>query len=63
MDSYEFLEAQVIEIKARKAEKIAEMVYDWIHENQVTHRRAWTERSVEEQKQYRELASRILEIV
>lgn len=63
MDSYEFLQAQVDEAIQRRINKTAAMIYDWLHENQVTHRKAWAERSPEDQKQYLDLAKRIVDEV
>lgn len=45
--------------KDNRRERVAEIIYDWIHENQVTHRRAWSERREEDKAQYRVVAASI----
>ena len=42
-----------------RRERVAEIVYDWIHESQVTHRRRWKDRSDEDKAQYRKVATDI----
>lgn len=42
-----------------RRERVAEIIYNWIHENQVTHRRTWAERTEEDRALYRRVAESI----
>ena len=46
---------------AMQREVVAEMIYDWVHESQVTHRRSYSE--IPNKTQYQSLATRILNAV
>lgn len=63
MDSYEFLKQQKDEIIQQQVEKAAEIIYDWLHEQQVTHRKAWSERSAEDQRQYLKVAKKVVDVL
>lgn len=45
----------------KKREDVAEIIYDWIHESQITHRKTYEQCSAEQKQQYRVIAARIIE--
>jgi len=45
---------------AQKREDIAEIVYDWIHENQITHRRTYAQIPDDQKASYRQVADKII---
>jgi hypothetical protein len=47
-------------VEARKREDVAEIIYDWLHENQITHRRAYGQISEDQKANYREVADRVI---
>jgi hypothetical protein len=47
-------------VEARKREDVAEIIYDWLHENQITHRRTYAQIPDDQKTNYREVADRII---
>lgn len=46
---------------AMQREVVAKMIYDWLHEQQVTHRKMWEQRPADQKRQYYEIAQRIVD--
>jgi len=44
----------------QKREDVAEIIYDWLHENQVTHRRNYAQIPDHQKDGYREVAGRVI---
>jgi hypothetical protein len=47
--------------ESTQLEDVAEIIYDWIHEQQVTHRKKYNERSDEQKESYRRVARQVIE--
>ena len=48
-------------VDARRREDVAEIVYDWIHEQQVTHRRTYAQIPDDQKASYRQVADRVIQ--
>lgn len=45
-----------------RRERVAELIWDWVREGQVTHRRTWAQAPEDQKTQYREVAKSIAAI-